>query len=83
MKLGGKIALGAAALMLATAGGYVVGYSDQPHMHAAQDDLRAARGELQSATSDKGGHRVRAIALVNQALSEVQAGLDCARGDCM
>jgi hypothetical protein len=75
MKLGGKIALGAAALMLATAGGYVVGYSDQPHMHAAQDDLRA--------TSDKGGHRVRAIALVNQALSEVQAGLDCARGDCM
>lgn len=47
----------------------------QPHMRAALDHLRQAESELQAATHDKGGHRVRAMDLVHQTESEVQAGI--------
>lgn len=47
----------------------------QPHMRAALDHLRQAESELQAATQDKGGHRVRAMDLVHQTESEVQAGI--------
>jgi hypothetical protein len=50
-------------------------YADQPRMHAALDHLRAARAELQAATSGKGGHRERALDLTMQAISEVEAGI--------
>ena len=50
----------------------------QPHMNAALEHLVAAKTELQSAVADKGGHRVRAIALVDEAIGEVQAGMDYA-----
>jgi hypothetical protein len=65
----------------ALSGGYLVGYAagGQPHMHAALEQLRAARSELKTAESDKGGHRVKAIALVNDAIAEVEAGMDVAR----
>ena len=49
---------------------------DQPHMQAALDLLRAARSNLEAASSDKGGHRVRAIAFVNSAIDEVKKGID-------
>ncbi|HSP14889.1 MAG TPA: hypothetical protein VLV78_09070 [Thermoanaerobaculia bacterium] len=52
--------------------------SGQPHMAAALDHLRAAKGQLDSAMADKGGHRVRAIEIVNNAISEVQAGMEYA-----
>jgi len=48
----------------------------QPHMQAALAHLQGAKAELQDATTDKGGHRVRAIALVNQAIGEVEAGME-------
>ena len=48
---------------------------DQPHMQAALDALRNAKRELSDATSDKGGHRVRALRLVNQAIGEVERGI--------
>ena len=48
---------------------------DQPFMKAARGDLNTARSELQKATPDKGGHRVKAIGLVNSAISEVNAGI--------
>lgn len=51
----------------------------QPHMNAALTELQAARGELQAAVSDKGGHRVNAIRLVDDAINETQAGIDFAR----
>ncbi len=54
--------------------------SGQPHMQSALDHLVAARHELQSATADKGGHRVRAIALIDEAVTEVERGLEYARG---
>jgi hypothetical protein len=51
----------------------------QPHMEAALDNLRSARAELESANTDKGGHRGRAIELVDEAIGEVRAGIDFAR----
>jgi hypothetical protein len=48
----------------------------QPHMREAMTALRSAERHLTQATGDKGGHRVRAINLVRQAESEVQAGIN-------
>jgi len=48
---------------------------DQPYMEAAMQHLRQAQEELQRGTSDKGGHRVRAIEFLKQAQSEVKAGM--------
>ena len=56
-------------------GGGGGGGESQPNMEAAMQQLRAAQSSLQNASSDKGGHRVRAIELVNQAISEVEAGM--------
>jgi hypothetical protein len=50
----------------------------QPHMQAALDHLQGAKAELQSALTDKGGHRVRAIELVDRAIGEVEAGMEYA-----
>ncbi|HLE24913.1 MAG TPA: hypothetical protein VI935_04595 [Thermodesulfobacteriota bacterium] len=52
--------------------------ADQPHMRAALASLQVAQSELQQAIPDKGGHRVRALELVNQAIVEVQAGIEFA-----
>ena len=63
-------------------GGYRAGCasgSGQPHMTAALDELRGARAELDAAATDKGGHRARAIAIVDDAITEVRAGIDYAR----
>ena len=62
--------------------GYLLGCASgggQPHMNTAADELRSARAELNAAAGDKGGHRERAIALVDEAIAEVQAGIDYAR----
>lgn len=53
--------------------------ADQPHMQAAKDDLNAALDELKQAEPNKGGHRERAMGFVNQAMIEVQLGIDYAR----
>ena len=47
----------------------------QPAMNTALDHLKAARNALQRATSDKGGHRERAIALTNDAIDETEKGI--------
>lgn len=49
--------------------------ADQPHMQAALDALRLAKRELEQATTDKGGHRARAIGHVNQAIDQVERGI--------
>lgn len=56
-----------------------VAWAEQTHMQNAKAALQNARAELQAAEDNKGGHRARAIDLVNQALGEVQAGIDYAR----
>lgn len=48
---------------------------DQPRMQAARADLNQARAQLQRATADKGGHRVKAIEYINRATSEINAGI--------
>jgi hypothetical protein len=53
--------------------------ADQPHMDAALDALKTARHELDNATADKGGHRARAIALVKDAIGEVEKGIEWAK----
>ena len=63
-------------------GGFLVGRATaaQPHMRSALDHLRMAKTELQVAEQDKGGHRVKAIGLVNDAIAEVEAGMAYAAG---
>jgi hypothetical protein len=48
----------------------------QPHMKAARKHLEQALEQLDKATADKGGHRVKAIALVKEAIEEVRAGTE-------
>lgn len=57
--------------------GFVAGQltAAQPHMQAALTHLRAARHDLDLGTADKGGHRARAIELVNDAIAEVEKGM--------
>jgi len=50
----------------------------QPHMHAALEHLRAAKQSLERADPDKGGHRVKAIELVDGAIRQVEAGISFA-----
>jgi hypothetical protein len=47
----------------------------QPHMRAALGHLRAARESLERAEPDKGGHRVKAIELVDGAIHHVEEGI--------
>jgi hypothetical protein len=47
----------------------------QGHMVSALNYLNEANNQLSQASHDKGGHRVNAIGLVNQAISEVNAGI--------
>ena len=66
----------AAVLIIAAvsfAGGCVV--AAQPRMQNALGALQNARSELQMAESNKAGHRVNALRLVNEAIVEVQAGI--------
>jgi len=50
--------------------------ADQPHMQAALDYLRQAKKNLELATADKGGYRVKAIDEVNAAIDETKKGID-------
>lgn len=58
--------------------GYAIGA--QPHMAESIALLQSARGELAAATPNKGGHRERGLALIDQAISEVRAGIAFAGG---
>src|SRR5690242_14014399 len=48
------------------------GMASQPEMMAAMNELREAQRHLQAAAANKGGHRARAMDLIDQAISEVQ-----------
>jgi hypothetical protein len=51
---------------------------NQPAMNAALQYLQHASQYLNSGGSDKGGHRVKAVAHVQEAMQEVQAGIQYA-----
>ena len=48
---------------------------EQPHMQAALKLLEEADAQLEKATHDKGGHRVKARGHVKSAIDEVKAGI--------
>jgi hypothetical protein len=48
----------------------------QGNMERALSALEAAMQSLQAATLNKGGHRERAMHLIEHAMGEVQAGID-------
>ena len=58
--------------------GYAIGA--QPHMTESVELLQSARAELAKATPNKGGHRERALGLIDQAIGEVRAGIAFAAG---
>jgi hypothetical protein len=45
-------------------------------MQSALDHLNQAKSNLEAATSNKGGHRVKAIGYVNKAINEVKKGME-------
>jgi len=67
------------ALLMGAVTGCVVRAGGQPRMRDALTDLQDARAELERADADKGGHRVAAIAKVDEAISDGGAGMDYAR----
>jgi len=69
-------------LGVAIAGSVGIGYAigAQPHMSETITILQSARAELAKATPNKGGHRERALGLIDQAIGEVRAGMAFAGG---
>ncbi len=53
--------------------------ASQSHMKAALNALRNARSELEMASANKGGHRRKAIDLVDRAIAEVKKGIEYAQ----
>ncbi|MFC6127196.1 hypothetical protein [Mycolicibacterium llatzerense] len=62
-----------------TALGTGVAAADQWRMFDARDSLQNAKSALQAAEPDKGGHRVAAINLVQQAIDQVNLGIQAGR----
>lgn len=54
-------------------------YANQPNMEAALAALQQARASLEKATADKGGHRVKAMKAVDEAIAQVKAGIEFAK----
>jgi len=67
---GGAIAATALAGTLATPAA-----AEQGNMEAALGALSSALNSLHRATPNKGGHKERAVQLIEQAIAEVQAGI--------
>ena len=66
------VIIATAAAMIS--GSIATAYAAQPHMDRALDLLRAARAELNAASRNKGGHRAKAINLIDEAIKEVRLG---------
>ena len=71
-------ALLGAAIAASMGIGYAIGA--QPHMTASLGMLQSARAELAAATPNKGGHREKALGLIDQAIGEICAGIAFAGG---
>ena len=67
------------ALLVLASMSFSLIFAGQPHMQAALEHLRAARASLEKAERNKGGHRERAIELVDKAIAQVQEGMAAAR----
>jgi hypothetical protein len=65
----------AAALAFGSHAIDAVDAAPQPNMRSALGHLEAAHAELVRATADKGGHRVKALALTKDAIAQVKKGI--------
>lgn len=67
--------------VLVLVSGFVAGRASavQNHMLNARNHLRLAKEQLQAAEEDKGGHRVAAMKLVDDAIAQVDEGIEYAR----
>ena len=70
-----KGSLGVVAGALLTADLATEAVAAQPNMQDALRALNAALKSLQKAEANKGGHRARAMSLIEQAIQEVRAGI--------
>ena len=48
----------------------------QPHMMAALEALKTAKTELEMAEHNKGGHRAKALELVEKAIHQTKKGIE-------
>ena len=71
-----------AAKKIVTAGAagmaVVAANAAQPNMEDALTHLKGAKESLEKANANKGGHRVAAIKLIDQAMDEVKKGIAAA-----
>ncbi|MGA8796173.1 MAG: hypothetical protein WB526_03795 [Candidatus Cybelea sp.] len=77
-----KLRLGIFALLFALCFGAIgagTALAAQTYMLNARNDLTSALNNLEDAQTNKGGHRVNAINLVKQAISEVNLGIQYAQ----
>ena len=75
MKISSSVKISAVSLVVGAVIGACAAGANQPNMQAALSSLQAARAELIQARPNKGGHRERAISLVNAAINETEAGI--------
>ena len=73
-----SVKISVVSLFVGAAIGACAAGANQPNMQAALGSLQAARAELIQARPNKGGHRDRAISLVDQAINETRAGISYA-----
>ena len=62
-------------LLIGVVAGASIALAAQPNMVNALGSLQAARAELLKATSNKGGHRERAIQFVDSAIAQTREGI--------
>jgi hypothetical protein len=73
MKSWRVIAIGVTAFMLAACAARA---TRQPHMEKALNLLQDAHRTLETASHDKGGHRVKAMEEIQIAIDEVNRGIE-------
>jgi hypothetical protein len=73
-----EVAVVASGLLVAGSISVTPAVAAQPEMEAALASLNDALASLQAAEANKGGHREKAIDLVEQAIAQVQLGIEAA-----
>lgn len=74
MKLSKRDLVVAVAAAVISGGVVGVAVAKQPHMDKALELLRGAKSQLQQANANKGGHRKKAMELIDRAIQEVRLG---------
>lgn len=76
----GPLLFAAGLLVGSAATGVAVAATNQPRMYNALQALQTAQSELKAALANKAGHRAKALALIGQAITEVNLGITAGGG---